>query len=118
MTIVDRRPMTTRQQANRQLLPLAALKRIPGRSNRAIAGRYQRPALPHRKRRPPMQLTISRTELARAVGAVGKVVEARNTIPILSNLLLSADGGQLQVTGTDLDIQATATAVAEVQKTG
>lgn len=65
-----------------------------------------------------MQLTISRTELARAVNAVGKVVEARNTIPILSNLLLSADKGQLELTGTDLDIQASATVEAEVAKKG
>ncbi len=65
-----------------------------------------------------MQLTISRTELARVVGAVGKVVEARNTIPILSNLLLEAEGDTLKVTGTDLDIQATATAEATIQKPG
>ncbi len=65
-----------------------------------------------------MQLSIARTELARVVGAVGKVVEARNTIPILSNLLMSADDGQLRVTGTDLDIQATASAPADVTKAG
>lgn len=65
-----------------------------------------------------MQLTISRTELARVVGAVGKVVEARNTIPILSNILLEAEGDTLKVTGTDLDIQATATASAEIAKPG
>ncbi|SFB52585.1 DNA polymerase-3 subunit beta [Rhizobium sp. NFR07] len=65
-----------------------------------------------------MQLNISRTELARVVGAVGKVVEARNTIPILSNILLEAEGGTLKVTATDLDIQATASAEADVQKAG
>ncbi|MBB2819032.1 UNVERIFIED_ORG: DNA polymerase-3 subunit beta [Rhizobium esperanzae] len=65
-----------------------------------------------------MRLTIQRTELARVVGAVGKVVEARNTIPILSNLLLSAADGQLHVTGTDLDIQATASAPAEIHEAG
>lgn len=65
-----------------------------------------------------MQLNISRTELARVVGAVGKVVEARNTIPILSNILLEADGDRLSVTGTDLDIQATAAAEATIQKAG
>lgn len=65
-----------------------------------------------------MQLTISRTELARVVGAVGKVVESRNTIPILSNLLLEAEVETLKVTGTDLDIQATATAEATIQKPG
>ncbi|MBB4235079.1 DNA polymerase III subunit beta [Rhizobium esperanzae] len=65
-----------------------------------------------------MRLTIQRTELARVVGAVGKVVESRNTIPILSNLLLSAADGLLHVTGTDLDIQATASAPAEIHEAG
>lgn len=65
-----------------------------------------------------MQLNISRTELARVVGAVGKVVEARNTIPILSNILLEAEGDTLKVTGTDLDIQATASAEANVAAPG
>ncbi|WP_184457007.1 DNA polymerase III subunit beta [Rhizobium aethiopicum] len=65
-----------------------------------------------------MQLTISRTELARVVGAVGKVVEARTTIPILSNILLAAEGERLHITGTDLDIQATASAEATIVKPG
>lgn len=51
-----------------------------------------------------MTLTIQRADLARALAAVCKVVEGRNTMPILGNVLLSADGGQLAVTGTDLDI--------------
>ncbi|NZD50508.1 DNA polymerase III subunit beta [Rhizobium leguminosarum] len=65
-----------------------------------------------------MRLSITRQDLARVVGAVGKVVESRNTIPILSNLLLSAEDGQLQVTGTDLDIQATASAPATITEAG
>lgn len=65
-----------------------------------------------------MQLSISRTELTRVVGAVGKVVEARNTIPILSNVMLSAEGDRLHVTGTDLDIQATSSAPAEITTPG
>lgn len=65
-----------------------------------------------------MQLKTSRTELARVVGAVGKVIEARNTIPILSNILLDAEGDRLRITGTDLDIQATASAEADIQQGG
>jgi DNA polymerase-3 subunit beta len=40
--------------------------------------------------------------------AVSKVVEGRNTIPILSNVLLSVDSGRLTIKGTDLDIEASA----------
>lgn len=60
-----------------------------------------------------MTLTIQRADLARALAAVTKVVEARNTIPILGNVLLVADGNKLTVTGTDLDISYSATAPAE-----
>jgi DNA polymerase-3 subunit beta len=65
-----------------------------------------------------MQLKTSRTELARVVGAVGKVIEARNTIPILSNILLEAEGDRLRLTGTDLDIQATASAPCKITTPG
>ncbi|TCR07232.1 DNA polymerase III subunit beta [Neorhizobium sp. JUb45] len=65
-----------------------------------------------------MQLKTSRTELARVVGAVGKVIESRTTIPILSNILLEAEGDRLRLTGTDLDIQATASAEATIAEPG
>lgn len=65
-----------------------------------------------------MQLTVSSTELARVVGAVGKVVETRNTFPILSNVMLTAAGQGLSVMATDLDILATAGAEADVSKAG
>ncbi|THK38161.1 DNA polymerase III subunit beta [Ensifer sp. MPMI2T] len=69
-----------------------------------------------------MRFTIARADLARVIGAVSKIVEARSTIPILSSLLLSAstdaNGGKLTVTGTDLDIVGTASAPAEVDAPG
>lgn len=70
-----------------------------------------------------MHLVIHKEDLARAVGAVAKVVETRNTIPILSNVMLTAaasassDGG-LSVMATDLDILATAGAPATVNAAG
>ena len=65
-----------------------------------------------------MHLVIHKEDLARAVGAVAKVVEARNTIPILSNILLDAGDGKLKVTGTDLDIEASTSAEATVDVPG
>ena len=65
-----------------------------------------------------MHLVIHKEDLARAVGAVAKVVEARNTIPILSNILLDADNGKLKVTGTDLDIEASTSVEASVNVPG
>lgn len=65
-----------------------------------------------------MQFTISKAELVRLLGATTKVVEARNTIPILSTVRLVADGGRLAVTATDLDIEISASAVCEIEADG
>ena len=65
-----------------------------------------------------MQLTIPRQDLTRLMTSVGKVVESRNTIPILSHVLLTATDGRLTAAGTDLDILATASAEAEVTAPG
>ncbi|MBB5664777.1 DNA polymerase-3 subunit beta [Rhizobium leguminosarum] len=65
-----------------------------------------------------MKLTIQRADLARVLTNVGRVVESRNTIPILGNVLLSAAEGRLHVTGTDLDIVATDVAPADVTTPG
>lgn len=60
-----------------------------------------------------MTLTIQRTDLVRTLSHATKAVESRNTIPILANVLLQAEGGKLTVTATDLDIQISSTAPAE-----
>jgi DNA polymerase-3 subunit beta len=59
-----------------------------------------------------MKMEVDRDALLGALQQVTGVVEARNTIPVLSNLLMLIDGDMLSVTGTDLDIEATATAPA------
>lgn len=65
-----------------------------------------------------MQITIKREELARAIGAISRVVESRNIIPILSNLKLAADGDTLTITATDLAIVASVKAAADVATPG
>jgi DNA polymerase-3 subunit beta len=49
---------------------------------------------------------------------VHRVVERRNTIPILSNVLLRAEGSQLQLKATDLDIEVFETVPAMVEQSG
>ena len=51
-----------------------------------------------------MKLTIDRMSLLRPLGHVQSVVERRNTIPILANVVLRAEGGQLSLTATDMDM--------------
>ncbi len=65
-----------------------------------------------------MKLTIERSALFRSLQHVQSVVERRNTIPILSNLLVSADGGRLGLTATDLDIAVVDGTEAEVAQSG
>ena len=46
------------------------------------------------------------------------MVERRNTIPILSNVLLSADGASLEMKATDLDLEITEATAAKVERAG
>ncbi|MBX7493301.1 DNA polymerase III subunit beta [Qipengyuania sp. 1NDW9] len=52
-----------------------------------------------------MKATIERATLLRCLSHVQSVVERRNTIPILSNVLIEAEGRGLRVMATDLDLQ-------------
>ena len=65
-----------------------------------------------------MKVTIERTALVKALGHVQSVVERRNTIPILSNVLMHADNGVLTLTATDLDIEISEKAAAEIEQDG
>ncbi|MFY9883811.1 MAG: DNA polymerase III subunit beta, partial [Candidatus Cybelea sp.] len=51
-----------------------------------------------------MKFTCSTKDIATAVGAASKVVNAHTTVPILSNVLLQADGGKIAVRATDLEL--------------
>ncbi len=51
-----------------------------------------------------MKLTIERGALLKSLGHVQNVVERRNTIPILSNVLLEAGSNALGLTATDMDL--------------
>lgn len=60
-----------------------------------------------------MHITIKRADLVRLLSAVDKVVETRNHIPILSNVLLTAEPASLTARGTDNDIEVSTSCVAE-----
>lgn len=65
-----------------------------------------------------MKLTLPRETLAPALAALSRVVERRNTIPILSNILVTASAGRLTLRATDLDIQAETSLPCEVAEEG
>ena len=53
-----------------------------------------------------MKATIERATLLKCLSHVQSVVERRNTIPILSNVLIEASSdGTVKVMATDLDLQ-------------
>ena len=71
-----------------------------------------------------MRATVERSHLLKSLGHVHRVVERRNTIPILANVLLRADagagtgGGKLTLKATDLDLEVTESVPAEVGQAG
>ena len=65
-----------------------------------------------------MRVTIEQSNLLKSLGHVYRVVERRNTIPILSNVLLKADGNQLHLKATDLDLEIFEKTPASVEQSG
>ena len=65
-----------------------------------------------------MKLSIERSVLLKAVSQAQSVVERRNTIPILANVLIEAEGEHVQFRATDLDIEVLDKALAHVERAG
>lgn len=66
-----------------------------------------------------MKATIERATLLKGLSHVQSVVERRNTIPILSNVLIDANGeGSIRLMATDLDLQIDETVAAAVDQPG
>src|SRR3974390_962186 len=93
-----------------------ALARTPWQSPPPFGG-----SVPRQKKKnwiPAMKVTIERSVLLKALGHVHRIVEKRNTIPILSNVLIEAAEGQVALKSTDLDLEATEQAPADVVQSG
>jgi DNA polymerase-3 subunit beta len=65
-----------------------------------------------------MRVTIERSAFLKALNHVQSVVERRNTIPILSNVLIQAGDGGVRLTATDLDIEIVESVPADVSRKG
>ena len=65
-----------------------------------------------------MKISIERGALLKAVAQAQSVVERRNTIPILANVLIEAEGDTVQFRATDLDIEVVDKAPAQVERAG
>jgi DNA polymerase-3 subunit beta len=65
-----------------------------------------------------MTVTVGRAELLKSLSHVHRVVERRNTIPILANVLIKAGKSGLELKATDLDLEVIETVPAEVKTPG
>ena len=65
-----------------------------------------------------MKLTAAREDLLAPLQSVIGVVERRQTMPVLANVLVAARENRLSVTGTDLEVELVATCTVSVQQAG
>ena len=65
-----------------------------------------------------MKISIERGTLLKALAQAQSVVERRNTIPILANVLIEAEGNTVSFRATDLDIEVVDRAPAMVERHG
>lgn len=65
-----------------------------------------------------MKITIDRAALLKPLAHVQSVVERRNTIPILANVLLRAADGRLALTATDMDMDVVESVACAVDQPG
>jgi len=65
-----------------------------------------------------MEFTVSRADLVRELNLSQGVVEKKTTIPILSNILVEAEGDRIHLTATDLELGIRASCLARVKKSG
>lgn len=65
-----------------------------------------------------MNITVERSALLNMLGHIQGVVEKRGTIPILSNVLLSAGNGTLTLNATDMDVEVSEIVKAEIATGG
>jgi DNA polymerase-3 subunit beta len=65
-----------------------------------------------------MRVILERANLLKSLNHVHRVVERRNTIPILSNVMLTSEGQSLEMKATDLDLEITEATPAQVEGAG
>jgi DNA polymerase-3 subunit beta len=65
-----------------------------------------------------MKFSVSKEKLLAGLQTVQNVVSTRTTLPILSNVLLQADGDQVRLTTTDLDVGVSGGITAQIERPG
>ena len=112
-------PESPRHAASRTRMPAKAFQPVlESLKGSDFRGRRLVSALLRPNWLPPMRIIIERSNLLKTLGHVHRVVERRNTIPILSNVLVKTEDGALRLKATDLDLEITETVAANGEQEG
>ena len=65
-----------------------------------------------------MEITVRKNDLVKELALVQGIVERKNSIPILSNVLAEARGNEVRISATDLDVSLRTACPAEVASEG
>jgi DNA polymerase-3 subunit beta len=65
-----------------------------------------------------MKIQVEKSELLSLISKTQNIVEKRNTMPVLANILLEAKDGRLKVFATDLEVSLTDSILADVEQPG
>lgn len=65
-----------------------------------------------------MKLQVTQENLSRALNSVARIANSRNTLPILSNVLLKTQNNRLSISATNLDIAITHYIGSKIEKNG
>src|SRR5579884_966342 len=65
-----------------------------------------------------LRITVARDELVGALGVVARAVSTRTSVQILSGILLEAQGSELRLAATDMELSLRATTPAEIEGDG
>ncbi len=65
-----------------------------------------------------LRITVSKDELVSALGVVSRAVSTRTSVQILSGILVEAQGSELRLAATDMELSLRATAVAQIEGDG
>jgi len=65
-----------------------------------------------------LRITVSKDELVAALGVVSRAVSARTSVQILSGILLEAQGSELRLAATDMELSLRANVTAQIEGDG
>ena len=65
-----------------------------------------------------MKFTAVQSNFAKALNQVSRIVSARTTLPVLSNILISAEKGKITLSATDLEIAITSRSIGKIEEEG